>query len=444
MTMLRPLAVLLLAVVLILPMSARAEVTVEKVVSPGGLTAWLVRDDTVPVTAIEFTFKGGGSAHDPQGREGTAVLTSTTMDEGAGPYDSKAFQGILADKSLRISFSAGKDGFSGSFYSLNRYRDEALDLLHLALTEPRFDEEPVNRIRGQILVGMKQEETDPGSVAGKALRETVFDGHPYALSGEGDPESLSLVTAEDMRRFMGDALTRDKLLIGVVGAITPEELGPMLDRVFGDLPATGVASPIPDFPGAPPPGVLVADMDIPQSTILFAQRGLRLDDPRYYAGMVLNHILGGGSFSSILTEEIRVKRGLAYSVYSFLHPMDHAALLRGGAGTQNARVGETVALIRDVFRDLKENGVPAGQVADAKTYLTGSFPLRFTNSSSIAGQLVSMQYHGFPIDYFATRNARVEAVTVDQVNKLAAELLDPDGLFFAIVGRPEGVEATLD
>ncbi|MDF1750302.1 MAG: pitrilysin family protein [Alphaproteobacteria bacterium] len=430
---------------LILLMALRpafAEVKVEEVVSPGGIKAWLVRDETVPVTAIEFSFKGGGAGHDKPGKEGTARLTAGTIDEGAGPYDSKAFQGMLSDKSITVSFSAGTDTFSGSFYTLNRYRDEAVNLLSLALTEPRFDDEPVERVRSQILIGLKQSQTDPDTIASKAMAETIFKDHPYGRPDEGTLTSVPKITVADMKSYMAEALTLDKLKIGVVGAITPKELGPMLDKIFGKLPKTGAPDKIPAFTNKTPGGTAVIDMDVPQSTILFAQPGLSIDDPRYYTGMVMNYVLGGGSFSSVLTDEIRVKRGLAYSVYSYLQPMDHAALLRGGAGTQNARVGETIDLVK-VFSDFKKNGLNADMVADAKTYITGSFPLRFTNSSRIASQLESMQYYGFSIDYFETRNSLIEAVTLDDVNALAKDLLDPDALTFVVVGKPKDVEATL-
>lgn len=418
-------------------------VDVREVISPGGITAWLVQDDTVPVTAIEFTFRGAGAGFDPDGREGTASLVASTMDEGAGPHDSVAFQDLLADKSISVSFGAGRDSFSGSFYTLNRYRDEAVELLRLALNEPRFDKEPVERVRGQIIVGLRQGETDPGSIASRVFRETIFGEHDYGRPADGTPDSVAAITVEDLTTFRAAALTKDRLLVGVVGDITPEELAPILDAVFGELPDSGAADPVPAFDGAPPGGVVIADLDVPQSTIMFAQRGLAIDDPRYYAGMVLNNVLGGGSFGDRLTEEVRVKRGLAYSVYSFQHAMDKAALLRGGAGTQNARVGETVEVIREVFADIQANGLPEERIADAKTYLTGSYPLRFTNSSRIAGQLTSMQYHGFPIDYIDTRNEIIEAVTAEEVNALAATLLDPDGLLFVVVGRPSGIDATL-
>jgi zinc protease len=436
-------ALAMILAIVVAPLGTAQAVDVREVVSPGGITAWLVQDRTVPVTAIEFTFKGAGSGFDPEGREGTGTLLAATMDEGAGPHDSAAFQDLLADQSISISFAAGRDSFSGSFYALNRYRDNAVELLRLALNEPRFDTEPVERVRGQMIVGLRQDETDPGAIASRVLRETIFDGHPYGRPSDGTPESVAAITVEDLNAYRESALTKDRLLIGVVGDITPEELAPILDTAFGALPRTGAPDPVPMFEGAPPSGVVVADLDVPQSTIMFAQPGLAVDDPRYYAGMVLNQVLGGGSFNNRLTEEVRIKRGLAYSVYSFQHAMDKAALLRGGAGTQNARVSETLDVIRAVFAELKENGIPEDRIADAKTFLTGSYPLRFTSSSSIAGQLAAMRYHGFGIDYIDTRNDILEAVTAEQVNALAAELLDPEGLLFVVVGRPEGVEATL-
>jgi len=422
---------------------AVAEVTVQEVVSPGGITAWFVRDDTVPVLALEFTFRGSGSVLDAEDREGTAALAAYTLDEGAGPYDSQAFQQALADRSISLSFDANRDGFSGSFYALNRYRADAVDLLRLALTEPRFDAEPVERIRAQMLAGLRQEASDPQTIAARAMMETLFDGHPYARPSDGRLETLPNVTPADLERFRSQALTRDRLFIGAVGDIEPDELGLILDSVFGALPMEGEEVDVPYAEGAAP-GTLVVDLDVPQTTILFSQPWIGIDDPRYFAGMILNYVLGGGSFRSILTQEIRVERGLAYSVYSFQHPMEHAALLRGGAGTQNERAGETVDLMREVLARLRDEGLRSEDIADAKTYLTGSYALRFTNSSSIASQLASMQFLNFPIDYIEIRNSLVEAVSEEDVNALAMEMLDPDSLTFVLVGRPEGVEATLD
>jgi zinc protease len=421
---------------------ARA-VQVERVESPRGVVAWLVRDETVPVTAIEFTFEEAGAVLDPADKPGVANMVSGLLDEGAGDLDSQAFQQRLNDLSIALSFSAGRTDFSGGLYTLNRYRDEAVEMLRLALHEARFDAEPVERIRRQIQSGVRRKATDPGALASEALMKTLFPDHPYGRTVDGTLASTAAITADDLRDFRVRGLTRDRLHIGVVGAIAPQELAPILDAVFADLPKSGPRPEVPELAVDGPGGVVVIDQPVPQSTVLFAQRGLPIDHPDYYAAMVLNHVLGGGSFESTLTQEIRVKRGLAYSVYSFLHPLEKAALLRGGLATRNDRVAESIDLVRQVVADFQENGLAAEKIADAKTYLTGSYPLRFTNTSAIADQLVAMQRYDFGIDYIDRRNSYVEAVTVEQVNRLAAELLTPEALTLVVVGQPAGVTATL-
>lgn len=414
---------------------------VEEVVSPGGITAWLIEDHSLPVTAMEFSFEGSGAEMDPEGKAGLADMASSLIDEGAGPYDSEAFQGILNDQSITLRFSAGRDSFSGSFYTLNRYRDQAFELLKLSLTEPRFDDEPVARIRNQVIVGLKREQSNPNSVANKALMAKLFPDHAYGTPVSGTTETVRDITKADMTDFVGKAFTRDRLHIGVVGDITAEDLAAMLDRVFGGLPeGDGVpadAAVTPQTDGR----TEVAELDIPQSVIAFAQQGVDRHDPDFYPAYILNHILGGGGFTSRLTEEIREKRGLAYSVYSSLYTLEDVALFYGSAATRNERVKETVALLRQVWRDTAENGVTQQELDDAKTYLTGAYPLRFTNTSRTAGILAAIQAEGLGIDFIDRRNGLVEAVTLEQVNRVARERLNPDALSVIVVGKPKGVKS---
>lgn len=427
----------LAAAILAAPVAYAVEI--QEVTSPGGIKAWLIEDDSLPVTAIEFTFKGHGADLDPKGKEGLADLTSSLIDEGAGDMDSQAFQGALNEKSMRLSFSAGYDGFRGSFYSLNRYRDEGLEMLRLALTAPRFDPEPVDRIRTQVMVGLKQQETDPNHISHKVLMEQLFPNHRYGHPLGGTPETVEAITVDDMRAFTKQAFTRNSLVVGVVGDISAAELESMLDEVFGDLPAGQENHAVDAVQPEISDGVTVVDMDIPQSVINFAQKGVTRDDPDFYAASVLNNILGGGSFSSRLTDEIREKRGLVYSVYTSLYPRDAAALWYGGAATQNARAKETVTVLRNEWRRIVEEGVTAEEVTDAKTYMTGSYPLRFTNSSQIASILVGVQLEELGIDYINRRNSLIEAVTVEDVNRIAREYLTPDNLSIVVVGRPAGL-----
>ena len=416
-------------------------VTVQRVVSPGGIEAWLVEDHTNPIIAMRFVFRGG-AALDPKGKDGTAKLVTTLLDEGAGDLGAQAFQRRLEDLGVSLGFDAGLDVFGGSLRTLTEHRDDAFDMARMALTQPRFDDDAVERMRSQHLAKVRRTSERPGATAFYTMQETFFAGHPYARRSDGTEQTIAALTTDDLRGFVKGRFARDNLVIGVVGDMTPEDLAIVLDQTFGGLPAHAapwdVAETRPNACGAE----IVKRHAVPQSSILFGHEGLKRDDPDYYVAVVLNYILGGGTFNSRLFEEVREKRGLAYSVDSFLYPMDYAAMLLGNAGTANARVKETVEVVRTIWKDVKENGVTETEVNDAKTYLTGSFPLRFSSSPSIAGILAAMQLDDLGIDYLERRNAIIEAISLADVNTLAARLLDPQKLTFFIVGEPEGLATT--
>lgn len=422
------------------PLPAGA-VTVERVESPGGIVAWLVRDSMVPLVSIEFSFRGG-AALDPAGKAGLADMTSSLLDEGAGDMDSQTFQQKLSDLAVSISFSAGKDTFRGSLKTLNRTRDEAVDLLALALSKPRFDEDAVERIRQQILVGLASRSTDPDEIAGRVWWKAVYPDHPYGLPTEGTPTSISAISVEDMRRLVSERFARDQLIVGVVGDITPGELGPLLDRAFGSLPAKGKPFTLPKAVPQAAGQTFVVEADVPQSVVLFGHNGIRREDPDWYAAYTMNYILGGGGFSSRLYKEVREKRGLAYSVYSYLTPLEAGGLYTGGVSTANERVAESLELIRAEWARMAEKGATEDELKDAHTYLTGSFPLRFTSTDRIARMLVGMQYNQLGIDYLDKRNSLMEAVTSDDVRRVAKRLLKPEDLTIVVVGKPDGVKAT--
>jgi len=432
-------AVMLAALVSILLAATPAKaVDVERVVSPGGIEAWLIRDPSNPITTLKLAFRGG-AALDPEGREGLANFVASTLDEGAGDMESNTFQRALDDRSISLRFSAGRDSFRGSLRTLNKYLDDAFEYLRLALNEPRFDAQPLTRIRAQILSGIKQQLENPGNLASRALFEAAFQGHPYARDNDGTAESVAAITPDDMRRFVKQRLAKNNLLIGVVGDIDAETLKGYLDKAFGALPEKAAPWRVEKIAPKLNGGVRVIDVDVPQSSIQFAQPGILRDDPDFYTAYVLNYVIGGGGFVSRLYEEVREKRGLAYSVYSYLMPLDAAGTVMGGAGTANARVAETVATVRDVWKDFAEDGPTADELNDAKTYLTGAFPMRFTSSAAIADMLVGMQEDGLGIDYIDKRNSYIEAVTLDEAKRVASRLYQPDKLTFVIAGKPEGL-----
>lgn len=434
-------AAFLLLVALAAPLRPAEAVTVEQVTSPGGIVAWLVRDTMVPLVSVEFSFRGG-AALDPAGKTGLADMTSSLLDEGAGDLDSQAFQQKLNDLSITISFGAGMDTFRGSLKTLNTTRDEAVDLLALALTKPRFDEDAVERIRQQILAGLARNSTDPDEIAGRVWWKAVFPDHPYGQPVEGNSATIAAVTVADMRRLVTERFARDQMIVGVVGDITPEELGPLLDRAFGGLPAKGKPFTLPDAKPQATGQVYVVEMDVPQSVALFGHGGIRREDPDWYAAYTMNYILGGGGFASRLYDEVREKRGLAYSVYSYLSPFTAGGVYSGGVSTANERVAESLEVIRAEWKRMRDEGATAEELQDARTYLTGSFPLQFSSTDRIARMLVGMQYNELGIDHLDKRNSFIEAVTAEDIRRVAQRLLKPEDLTVVVVGKPDGVKAT--
>ncbi len=419
---------------------ARA-IELQEVTSPGGIKAWLVEDHSIPLISLSLAFRGG-SVLDPQGKEGMAGLLASLLDEGAGDLDSRGFQQALNDLSIDWRFDAGMDEFSGGLRTLTENRDRAFDLLRLGLTQPRFDADPVERLRGQLLSVIAGDVSDPGSIANRAWWRLGYPGHPYSRQTGGTEAGLKAVTVEDFRDYMKRVFARDNLIVGVVGDITPADLGMLLDKTFGalpekaDLPAIAEASP------ADGGTTIVVDRDIPQSVVLFGHEGLKRHDPDFFAAYVMNYILGGGGFSSRLTEEVREKRGLAYSIATDLVTLDHTGLIMGTVATKNESVSETLDILRREWSRLAVDGPTAEEIADAKSYITGSYALRFSNSQRIADILVAVQEEGFGADYFTMRNSYVEAVTADDVKRVAKRLLDPAKLLVVVVGKPAGVTAT--
>jgi zinc protease len=411
---------------------------VERVVSPGGIEAYLINEPSIPFLSLALHFKGG-AALDPPGKEGRAYMVSGLLDEGAGGLDSQAFRTELEDRAIRLSFDAERDSFSGQLKTLSEHRERAFELLRLALVEPRFDPEPVERIRNQIQAELRRRAEDPDYLVSLTWFDTAFPGHPYGRPLQGTVESVATITGDDLRQFTRERLAKDNLTVGVAGDVTAEELGRLLDLAFGDLPDTSAPIEIADAEPAGG-GTVVVRKRVPQSWVMFGQEGLARADPDFYAAYVTNHLLGGGGFTSRLTEEVREKRGLAYSVYSYLYPMDHAPLWLGGVGTANAAVDESIRLVRQEVARMAAGEVGAEELADAKTYLTGSFPLRLTSNDQIASMLVSIQVDDLGIDYLEERNAYIEAVTVEDVRRVAARLYHPGQLLVVVVGDPTGLE----
>jgi zinc protease len=432
----------IIAAVLILPLFAAPALatTIERVVSPGGIEAWLVHEPAVPMIAVDFAF-GGGAAQDPAGKAGTANLVASLLDEGAGDLDSKTFHARLERKAIELGFQAERDTLRGTLRTLTENRDEAFDYLRLALTKPRFEGTDVEIIRSQILSNLRRATTSPTDIASLRWWQTAFADHPYGRPVNGSLESVPTVTADDLKDYTRRVLARANLKIAVVGDIDAEAVKAMLDRVFGALPAEPDLKPVANVA---PQGLgrrIVVKLDVPQAVVTFGGAGIARKDPDFMAAYIVNHILGGGAFSSRLYQEVREKRGLAYSVYDSLVWLNHSALFLGGTATRADRAGETLDVIDKEIRRLAESGPTADELAKAKAYLNGSFALNLDTSSKIAALLVQLQLDGLGIDYFTRRPQMINAVTLDDAKRVAKRLLD-GGMLVTVAGRPEGLAST--
>jgi zinc protease len=420
----------------ILPLSAvpsHAAAKIQHLISPGGIEAWFVQDSTVPLIAMEYAF-GGGATQDPADKAGVGNLVADTLDEGSGDLDSSTFHERLDRRAIELSFTSTRDYFRGSLRMLKDNRDEAFDLLRMSLTSPHFDSADVERIRSQVISGLRRDTTNPSALAGRKFLEIAYGDHPYGRQAAGTLESVARIDVADLKDYVRRVLARDTLKIAVVGDVDPATLGQLLDKTFGGLPAKASLTPVPDVEAAKPPQRAFVPLDVPQTVVMFGGPGFMRHDPNFMAAYVANHILGGGGLSSRLYHEVREKRGLAYSVSESLLWADHSALFIGNTGTRADRAGETVEAINKEIRKMAEEGPTQQELDEAKSYLKGSQMLSLDTSSKLASALLQYQTDRLPIDYIEKRNAIVDAVTLDDVKK-AGQRLWGQGLLTVIVGR---------
>lgn len=436
----RSLALLVVALGLFAPSAALA-IEVKSVRSPGGIEAWLVEDHKIPVISVEWSFRDAG-ARDPEGKRGLAELVARTMDEGAGPLDARAFQARLRDKAITLTFDADADSFSGSLRTLRENRGEAFDLARLALAEPRFEPEALDRMRAATIAVLRSEATDPEAIAERVFFQAAFPDSDYGRPTRGTPETLAAVSPADLAGFARTKLGRDNLDVGVAGDITPEELGAALDTLFGALREKAEVTPNPAVRPSGAGETILVPRAAAQAVVMTGQAGVKRDDPDWYAALIAAHILGGGTFSSRLMTEVREKRGLTYGVYAQLVPFENTALILAQGSSAKAKAATALDLIRSEWGRMAADGVTDEELADAKTYLTGSFPLQFSSTRAIARTVLVVKRDKLGIDYLARRDSLINAVTRDDVARIAKRLLDPGKLLTVVAGEAEGLRAT--
>ncbi|MFA9442756.1 MAG: M16 family metallopeptidase [Hyphomicrobium sp.] len=434
-----PLAALIFAIITTLSGPAHA-MKIQTIKSPGGIEAWLVEEHAVPMMAMRFAFEGG-SSQDPTGNEGLANFLSAMLDEGAGDLKSREFQERMEEISMRMRYEDSKDAFYGNFETLTANRDEAAKLLKLAINNPRFDTDAVERIRQQLQAALAYAARNPEKVALNEWYAVAFEGHPYARPSAGTEETVAKIGGDDLEGYRKRIFAKDTLKVVAVGDINAEQLGALLDEVFGDLPATADLVAVSKTSPVAGGREKVVEMNVPQSVAVFGLGAMERKDPDFIPTFVLNHILGGGGFASKLMEEVREKRGLAYSVYTYVYPYQHTSIFSGSVATRNEAIGESLDVIREEFKQMAENGPTQTELDNAKKYLIGSYPLRFDTNAKIASQLLGLRMDDFGPEYIDNRNDMMAAVTLDDVKRVAKRLLETNDLIVTIVGKPTLKEA---
>lgn len=430
---------LILGLVLVtIGLPLRAGIDIQEITTPGGLNVWLVEDHSIPFVALEMRFLGGTTLDAPD-KTGVGNLMMGLLEEGSDDLDSRGFAKAVEEIAASFSYNIHDDSASISAKFLTENRDRAMELLRGSMINPTFPTSAIDRVRAQVVSGIQSDEKDPDAIAHRAMDKIMFGDHPYSATKAGTLETIANITRQDIISAHQEVLTRDRVYISAVGDITADALAQLVDDLMADLPAQGpkLAGPV-DVKLTK--GTTIVEFDTPQSVAIFAQEGIDNEDPDFFAAYLLNVILGGGSFESRLMTEVREKRGLTYGVYSYHVDKAQADLWMGSVASANDRIAEAIAVVKDEWAKMQATGVSAKELQDAKTFLTGAYPLRFDGNAPIANIMVYMQVQGLAVDYIETRNDKVNAVTLEDINRVAKQVLNPEGLRFVVVGKPEGLE----
>ncbi|MBV9992326.1 MAG: insulinase family protein [Alphaproteobacteria bacterium] len=424
-------ALLIGAMVALAPLGAQA-FGAKQLKLAKGEEVWFAEDHTLPMVALVASFPAG-SSYDPPGKNGLASFAASMMDEGAANTNSRAFHDALADRAIQLSVQTDRDWTVVTLVTLSANAKDAFKLLAMALAKPRFDGDAIARVRTQMLQNLAQQDEDPSEVAAREFNRVFFGGHPYAHSTDGDPAGLNAINRIDLKNFAASHWVHGGLKIAAAGDLTAAQLADIVKATFGPLGAK--QPPLPSRAarlGAP--GIHVVKMDVPQPNAVFGLPGVIRSDKDFLPAYVANYILGGGGFASRLTADVREKKGLTYDISTELSDLRRAGAIEGLVATRADAMQETLDTVRETMTRFADQGPTPQELADAKTYLTGSFPRAFASNQGTASQLSAFQRAGLSVDYVAKRNGLINAITLDDVKRVAKKLFDPGKLTVVVAG----------
>jgi zinc protease len=414
-----------------------AATDIQTLQTPSEIKVWLVEDHNIPFVAFELRFDGGAGL-DPIEKGGVTNLMMGLLEEGSGEMTAQEFAAAKESLAASFGYRANQDSVSISARFLTENRDEAIALLRQSLIAPRFDIDAVERVRAQVLTGLKANKKDPNDLVSKAFNDEAYGDHPYARDDSGTIGTVTGLSIEDLKAAHQYAMVLDRAYVSAVGDITAQELTDLVENLMAGLPETS-PRPLPEQASLGlTQGVQVIDYPTPQSVALFGHAGIDREHLDFFAAYLLNQIFGGSGFESRLMREIRENRGLTYAINSYLVSRDYADVYIGQFSSANDRVAEALDVLRAEWTKMARDGITQEELEHAQTYLTGAYPLRFDGNAKIARILVGMQMQGLDPSYIKTRNDKVSAVTLEQANTVAGWLYQPEMLRIFVIGQPEG------
>jgi zinc protease len=416
--------------------SDNLNLNIEEIVTSKGFKFLFVENHDLPKVSLNISFKDAGYVYENSEKQGLSWFTSLVIQEGAGKSNAKDFAKKLKDKGIKLYFNADLENFGVSLDTLSENLEEGIALLSDAIMRPKVDSEGLTRILEVAKVNFNYLEKNPYMVGAQALDELLFKKHPYSKSVYGTLDTITNITRDDVLTYIKRNFARDNIVISVVGCVKKEEIMNLLDKYLFKLPPkrskvrkTSVKN---NFGSAENKHIF---MDIPQSVILFAQRGIAYEDPDYYNASILINALGGMGLNSVLMKELRQNLGITYGINAYMINHKHGNLIAGAVNTNSSTAGQSISAIRDTLSRIKKEGIDEQLFKDAKTSMVNDFIFYLSNNPNTATLLDKIQANNRDIDRINNYANIINNVRLEEVNELAGSLLDPEGLFFVEVGR---------
>ena len=433
-----PIKSILLAALCCVATAAAATPTIQHWQSASGAKVLFVEDHNIPMLDVSVGLPAG-SSFDNAATSGVAGLTHHLLDLGATGLSEDDIARGMADIGAQFGGGFDQDRASLSLRTLSSQaeRDQALEIMARVLQHPLFPEEILAREKTRVIAALKEAETKPESIADKAFQKALYGTHPYGLPESGEVASVEKITAPDLRAFYAKHYRASGAVVAIMGDVTRPQAEAIAEQLTGQLPAGAAPAALPEVTMHIAASEQRIAHPATQSHILIGVPGMARNDPDYFTLYVGNHILGGGGFVSRLMNEVREKRGMAYSVYSYFMPLKQPGAFQIGLQTKKEQADEALQLVRDTLATFITRGPTEKELIAAKQNIIGGFPLRIDSNRKILEYLSIIGFHDLPLTYLDDFTGKIEQVSVAQIRDAFARHIDPKAMATVIVGAPE-------